>query len=539
VLPTAAILIVLGLVFLLPQRGDRAGPSAGGAPAHPLPRLELDEPPAWAVQRGSDEILRQLDRLEWGNPMALRAAFEQLEKHRGTLAPELLSRLRALGDARPVLSSKLLELLAGEDPETPGLMDEFVLRALSDSSLEAQTALRALADVRHPRALDGILPRLMDADLEVRGFARAALAQQARQGNAEAQAIVLAELDLDPAAPDLAFLAVLDHLGEDERVTELLRRIVVEAPPDISLIARTALVRRGDPEQMALFEEMMAGDDPYARINALRGLAAIRMVLGWEHWRTIARRGEPEEVLPLAEIMQAAMDSGHPQAVLAADLLETLATDPTNGVHVEITTRLYQRLHPWAVEATRVDIQEAVGGMLTQTVDRVIDGPAGLQPDAAELARQRLASDASLREGDRLLLCRLLAHVAPDASAGLLVDYALGRQGASPELAALMPTLLTRVGLPALDVLERELGDPEADALYVRIAGDLRSGAALPGLERILMAEDSSRELKLAALESVALLREGNRAELVRAAAQRWSDPELRERARLVFWNYL
>jgi hypothetical protein len=379
----------------------------------------------------------------------------------------------------------------------------------------------------------------MDADLEVRGYARSALAEQARRGQAEARGIILTELAYDTANPDLAYLAVLDHLGDEDRVTELLQSVVARAPRDIGLIARTALVRRGDPESIAVFEEMVGGEDPYARINALRGLAAIRKVLGWEHWDEIARRGEPQEVLPLAEIMQAAMDTGHPQAVKAADLLEALAADRTNGVHVEITTRLYNRLHPWAVEATRVEIQQAVGGLLTQAADRVIAGPPELQRDVAELALERLRTDV-LRDSDSLLLYRLLAHAAPDLAAGPLVDCVLGRDDSSRELARLVTTLLARVGAPALTALERELGDPRADVLFVQLAGDLRSGAALPGLERLLMDERKDVELRLAALDCLGLLRDGPRAELLRTAADRWvGDPQFRERARLIFWNYL
>src|SRR5688572_31135079 len=85
----AGVGVVMALVFLLPRREA----SAPVPLAAELPRVELDEPPAWAVQRGAeDEVVRALDRLEWGGPEALQASREVLERHTGTLAPRVLPR---------------------------------------------------------------------------------------------------------------------------------------------------------------------------------------------------------------------------------------------------------------------------------------------------------------------------------------------------------------------------------------------------------------------------------------------------------------
>ena len=150
----------------------------------PSPRLELDEPPAWAVQRGAeDEVLRALDRLDWGGPGALQASHEVLERHAGSLAPLVLPRLKGLGPDRAVLASKLIEVLGNEDPATPGLLDTLIDRARSPSGLEAKAALRVLAESREHRALDGILPRLM-APISACAASRARrLAQVARRGD--------------------------------------------------------------------------------------------------------------------------------------------------------------------------------------------------------------------------------------------------------------------------------------------------------------------------------------------------------------------
>jgi hypothetical protein len=533
---TLAVGFLLALVFLLP--GREAGvpaPRAAGEGRLPPVALELDEPPPWALQRGQDEVWRNLDRLAWGGPMALRTSFEILARHSGSLAPVVLSRLRSIGGSDPVLSAKLVSLLAAEDPGAEGVMDELIRRALSTSALEARAALRVLASTEHERALDGIVPRLMDGDPDVRAHARTALAQRARSGDRQARAYVIAELDLDTSAPDPTYLSVLDHLGDVPEIDALLRRIEREAPEEVAFVARTALVRRGDPEALAAFGDMLAGDDFRARINALHGLLAVRVVLGWEHWTAIARRGEPAEVLPLAGVLLLAVDIGHPQAFAASELLEALAADRTNGVHVEVTDRLYARRHPWALEATRAAVREAVGGMLSQTVDRVIEGSPGDAPEMAEIAWQRLEA-GELRAQDRLLLLRLLAHVAPERAADRLVHEALDPDS---ELADEAPLLLTRTGAAGLARLEQELGDPEADALYVRVAGDLRSSAALPGLQRILLSDTSLPPVRRAALDCLALLRDGPRAQLLRDAVERVRDPAFAARARLIYWNYL
>jgi hypothetical protein len=500
-----------------------------------MPRLELDEPPSWALQRGSDEVWRNLDRLAWGGPMALRASLEILEEHRGELAPILLSRLRALGETDPVMSTKLVSLLGGEDPSAPGVIDELIRRALSQSGLEAQVALRVLATTDHVRAVDGIAPRLMDADPTVREFARSALARRAQGGDPLARAYVLADLNVAPGDPDPTYISVLDHLGDDPEVDELLRRIEREATENVAFVARTALVRRGDPDAVAAVEAMLASDDPSARINALHGLLAVRVVLGWERWDDIARHGRVDEVLPLAGILLRAVDIGHPQAVKASQLLEALAADSTNAVHVEVTDRLYSRRHPWAVEATHAELQHAIGGTLSETVDRVTDGAPAEDPELAAIAWQRLDS-GELRAADRVLMLRVLVHVDPERAADRLVREVLD---STSEIAVEMPVLIVRTGAIGLARLERELGTPLADALYIQVAGDLGSGAALPGLQRILLSDTTLPPLRQAALDCLALLRDGPRAEVLRNAVGHWKDAALAARARLVYWNYL
>jgi hypothetical protein len=528
----AGVGVVMALVFLLPRRESNSPVQL----AAELPRVELDEPPAWAVQRGAeDEVLRALDRLEWGGPDALEASREALERHAGTLAPLVLPRLAALGPDRAVLASKLIELLGNEDLSTPGLLDALILRARSPSGLEAKAALRVLSESRDPRALDGILPRLMDADPEVRGFARAALAQVARHGNLAAQSVILGELESQVNDPDLAYLAVAAEFQDQPRVEAVLRQIERSPYEEPALVARTALLRLGDPEAERAFREMLAGTDPFARRNALNALVASGRVLGWESFESIVRTGGVEDILPIVSLAELAVDRGDPEAPVAMDLLEALAADRNNSVHGVVTDWLYARSHPWAVEATRVELRQFVGARLAEVVSRIIAGPAALQRELAESAAERLATQ-ELRDQDRELLMRLLAHTAPDLGVEPIVREALDEQ--SP-IAPLMLTLLSRLGPVALQRLERELGRPEADALFIRVALESRSSAALPGLERLLLAPDTDPALRRAALDCLGRLRDGPRAELLRKAVAAHADRELAAHARLVFWNYL
>jgi len=531
-LVAAGVAVLLALVFLLPRRD--AGTPAGGIELPPA--LQLDEPPAWAVQRGADdEVLRALDRLDWGGPGALEASREILERHKGGLAPLVLPRLARLGPDRAVLASKLIEVLGGEDPATPGLLDELINRARSPSGLEAKAALRVLADSHEHRALDGILPRLMDPDLGVRSFARAALSQVARRGDLAAQAVILNELESQLQDPDLAYLTVAAEFQDRPRVEAILRAVERSPFPEPALVARTALLRLGDPDAEMAFREMLAGNDPLARRNALNALVASGRVLGWESFDAIIRQGSPDDVIPVVDLLELSVERGDPQASHAMDLLEAIASERSSSVHVLVTDRLYARGHPWAVESTRAELKQLVGGQLSQVVSRVIAGPADLQREMASIAASRLATQ-TLRDQDRELLLRLLAHVAPDLGADPIVREALDE---SSPIAPLMLALLARLGPVGLQRLERELGTPAGDALFIRVAGEQRSGAALPGLERILLSPSTDPALRVAAIECLGRLRDGPRAELLRKAVAASGDRELAARARLVFWNYL
>lgn len=532
-LVVGGVAVLMALVFLLPRREDGASPAAVvTAP----PALELDEPPAWALQRGADdEVLRALDRLDWGGPGALLASRETLEPHAGTLAPLILSRLRSLSADRSVLASKLVELLAGEDLAAPGVVDALVLRARSTSALEAKAALRVLADSDNATALDGILPRLMDGDLEVRSFARAALARVAQRGNRTAQEVILAELEASPQDPDLAYLTVLGDFQDRRRVENVLHTLERSPYDEPALIARTTLLRLGDPDAERAFKQMLAGNNRIARQNALNALVASGRILGWESFDTIVGLGDERDVLPAVSLLDLAVERGDPNAGHAMDLLEALAANRSNNVHTYVTGLLYNRGHPWAVESTRVELNQFVGGQLSETISRVIGGPADLQPEMASLALKRLQTQ-TLRDQDRELLLRLLAHVAPELGADPIVREALDE---SSPLAPLMLPQLSRLGTVGLKRLEQELGTPQGDALFIRVAGDQRSGAALPGLERILLAPGTDPALRLSALDCIGRLRDGPRAEVLRRAVGQLNDPELSARARLVFWNYL
>src|SRR5215468_8816181 len=160
-LPLAAVVALLALVFLLPSRDER-GTRSAGVDRLSLIRVELDQPPDWARERGRDELVRCLDRMSWGSHASIDASRAVLALHAGQLAPELLGRLALAGDHDPPLASKLVELLGAEDCTRPDVLDELVRRALSFSALEAKSALRVLSHVDHPRSVNAIRTRLFD-----------------------------------------------------------------------------------------------------------------------------------------------------------------------------------------------------------------------------------------------------------------------------------------------------------------------------------------------------------------------------------------
>ena len=119
VLPAAAILVLLGLVFVLPKRSpsdlaDGAHLVPGSAAAGrdvaeallALPVLEVTEPPAWAMQPDNDAQTRNLDRLAWGGHRTIERARESLARDSEGLAQRLLERLAIVGDRDPTLCSR-------------------------------------------------------------------------------------------------------------------------------------------------------------------------------------------------------------------------------------------------------------------------------------------------------------------------------------------------------------------------------------------------------------------------------------------------
>ncbi len=538
-----AVAALLALVFLLPTREEGATRPVGNRLR--TIALELDEPPEWARMRGHDEITRCLDRLAWGSHEAVQAAREVLALHAGKLAPDILARLAALGNSDPVLSAKLIELLGAEDPEAPGVLDELVSRALSFSGLESRAALRVLSRVDHPRSVNAIRTRLFDQDLEIVGYARGALAELARRGSDEARETVLAELEADPVDVDMAYLAVAAGLPRDDRTDALLHRMAAEGQGTVRLVALTGLLARGDPMAVAVFEEMISSIDADVRLQALRAAGSANAVLGQAQWEPMLDMDVYPLSAALVRILFTAVDSGHPDAARALQLLERAASDPAYSVQTMVLDALFVRRHPNVIEGLRADLPVVKGSALALTVDRIITGPRewpadlALRAELAQMALARLQGEQDLRDGDRVVLCRLVADIAPEASADLLVDYALGRHGVDRSVSEGVIDDLATLGDTGLECLARELGTPEGDALAVHAAAETGSPAALPLLEQLLLAEGTAADTRRAALDCLARVPSGPREELLRRVLERVADPELRRHAQLVFWNYL
>ncbi|RKY21939.1 MAG: hypothetical protein DRQ55_02630 [Planctomycetota bacterium] len=547
-LPTLVVLVLVGLVLLLPDR--KPSTPAGSGPILPgsaaagqdlamllsqLPQLELTQPPDWAQSRGVDAVARHLDRLEWAGHAVLVSSRQALGREGGKHTDQILARLADLGPNDPILLVKLIALL-GDDPDpSPRAIEELVGRALSNSAYVARAALKVLAYCPDDAAIGGILPRLHDADNEVRAYARAALAERVRRGDPEARAYLLDELERTAADPDLAFVTVLGESDADERGLALLQRVVSEAGPGESMAALASLLVHDDPESVERVEAMLAGEDLVARINGLRMAAMAGNILGQESWVQLVAERDRSSVLALMSLMVRAINSGHESALLAVQLLEQMAVDPAHPCQSEALDALLQQEHPIAVERTRNELQLALGAYLGVTVDRLIRAEPAFAREFAPLAEARL-DDPATANSERICLCRLLSSVAPELAAPRVVRWAL--EG-DPALALPMISMLGGLGSQAVAVLAPQLEQDRAAGLLIFMASTAGTASMLPLLEAIVLDERHDQTLRIMALDAMVRLDAGPREAVLRRVAKALDDPEFSERARLLFWNYL
>jgi len=534
IVPGGVLAVLVGLYLMLPQR---AAETADVHRLPGLPPLPVSEPPPWAIARGADEIERNLDRIDWGMPETLAAAREELAAHPERLAPRLLDRLDGLGEGDIVLASKYVELLGGVDLEADGVLEALVEAAHSPHAIVAKAALRILARHPDPRALEGIYPRLTDRDLTVRSVARAALASRARRGDPDCQTIVLEELERNPAEPDLAYVVALDRVVDEERARAVLREVREQAHHEARLVALAALLRLGDEPAREVFETMVAGNDPQERANALRLAVEAGVVLGRDEWSRILMIQDRADTFPLLAMLALALERGGEAGVEAMALLETAALDSSHLAREEATGLLLERHHPLALERTRIELEQAVGTQLGVVVDRVIR--SGGDPSRwAPIAWLRL-EDPALSDPDRVTLLRLLSHVDPDGSADVVVRHALLDDGVSSYVADQVVGFLTRLGSRGLELLAARRDEPRGAALFVYVAGTLGDPAALERLTGLALDEAAEPAVRLAAMDAIARLDGGEREDALRRIAKATDDEAIRERARLLVWNYL
>lgn len=546
IVPALLVLVLLGLVLLVPERDAAEGDSGfvvpGSAAAgrdvatalFTLPALDLTEPPPWATQRGDDEIQRLIDRLAWGNHDAVVRAREQLARHRGQLYPELLSRLRALGHTDPIVTSKLIAVL-GEEGSAPEVIDELTRAALSESALVSKAALRALAFIPVPEALGGILQRLHDDVPEVRTQARAALVHRVRGGDEEAIYYLVEDVQRNAATPDPHFLQVLGEVPADENVLRALRTVVERAGYEPKLTALSCLLVHGDEETKERVAEMIRSGDQITRVNAMRMTALARVVLAVDTWESTASFGAYQDCLNLMSVLVHAIRSGHDEAPLAYDLLELMAADPGHNAQAEALNVLFKFENAFAVDRTRLELQQGVGAWLGVTVDRIVG--AGQTAAAAEMvavALERL-EDPALGDDEEVLLLRLLANIDPASAAHRIAEHTRepGR------MAEDMLPMLSLLGGHGLSVLSDHVDTDRGAAVYVYAAAQVGDPMALPVLEAIVLDEALDPMVRQHALDAVARLRSGPREDSLRQIALALDDPSVSERARLLFWNYL
>ncbi|MFT7465000.1 MAG: hypothetical protein ACI9EF_003360 [Pseudohongiellaceae bacterium] len=547
-LPTLAILVLLSLVFLLPKRQENIpseaafllpGSAAAGADVATvlaqLPRLEMAEPPSWALSRGTDDVLRHLDRMGWGSHAAMVTARRALEQQAGSLIPEVLSRLAVLGEADSILISKLIALLGAKD--TPAAyadqaIEELVRRALSESALVAKAALRVLAYHPSPAALGGILERRNDENLEVQTFARAALAQRVRQGDSAALGYVVDELELTTSSPDLAYVTALGEADIDDRARAVLREIVEQGDQNSVLTALASLLVHQDPMAFERVGNLIEHGDEASRLNGVRMAALSGQVFLTDQWEELVRQRQRPVVLPLMSMMERAVNEGHSEALLAVQLLETIALDSSHSCHQEALDVLLRQAHPMAVERTRTDLANGVGAYLNVAVDRVVHVGGELAQQYADLAVLRLQNE-DLVLSERILLCRLVAHVDPAQAVDFVIAGILDDGGPG------FLSLLSRLGGHGLQHLAMNLDDDREAGLFVFAAASTGAAEALPYLETIVLNTQRDRVIRMQALDCIVRLNAGPREQALRRLAIALGDAEITERARLLFWNYL
>ena len=529
-----AVGLLLGLVLLLPERTE-AGPLPGLDTS--LRPLDLTEPPAWALGAGGDEIERSLDRLYWGGPVAVESARRVLRQHRGELRDEVLGRLKLLGEDQPVTVQKLLEVLGEEDLDDEAVLEELIRRSYSPSSLVAKSALRILAHHPDERATAGVYARLDDSDPDVRLHARAALARRARDGDPVAQDLVLEELAAHPAPPDYGLLSTADVLPP-EPLEPVLEAIVERGDRTARFVVLSLRLKRGEPEAIEEMERILSGGDPVAGLNVLQAAAGAGRVLGRDQWHELARSMPPLTVLALVDLLLFAVDSGHESAMEAMMLLEDLAARRFGNVGDEVLDALLVRQHPFAIEKTRAELQVLVGAELSRTIDRVIAAEELDRLDYVAVSLTRLA-EPQLDAVDRLLLLRLVAHVAPSQAAVPVVDAVLEWHATQPALAQTALDYMDLLGIAGLNEVQRRVGEPGARELMVYTAARVRSGVALPALEAIILDTEAPLVLRVEALDTIARLHDGPREDSLRRVAELAGDEGLRSRARLLYWNYL
>lgn len=545
--PALVLLVLVGLVILLPKRGDRGaevpyllpGTAAVGrdlaAALMALSAPELEEPPGWALSRGDDDVARWLDRLAWGGHLSLGETRQALSAHGGALADRVLPRLEALGSTDPIQTAKLVGVLSEIDGKNPAVVEAVSRLAYAESSLVTKAALRVLTHLEGDAALGPILDRRRDADLEIRAHARAALGMRARAGDQEALAYVVHDLDESPSDPDIAYLLVLGETEVGPEALDVLRRVVDSAGHEARMTALSALLAQGDADAADDVAAMIADSDPITRLNALRMAHLARVVVGMDSWTELARNGSYQEVTSLIALFDRAVRTGHDAALRAVELLESIAADPTNSAQGEAIAVLLGQNHPWAVERSRLELQQGVGAHLAGTVHRVVR--VGGEPLRAlwPVVHERLTSEEKLADSDQLLLMRVLVAAEPAQALALLAPRV--REDSSFGLA--VASLIAPTGARGLAILADGVTDDRGAALYVLVASEVRDPAALPVLSAIVLDRERDMTVRRHALDAMVRIRGGDRVETLRSTALALEDESLRQRARLLFWNHL
>ena len=296
-----------------------------------------------------------------------------------------------------------------DDPQVPALLH----RALETDTPRAKAAAaRALGRIEGDDTGSALVAATGDADPWVRYYAARSLGERSYRP-AQDRLAALAEFDPLPHVRAVALDALA--AGYPDCPVDLLERCAAHPERDVAVAALAALGRVGDGSALAFLKTAARDEQPWRRLAALAGLAAVGSPEAVAQLEWLAG-GDADTAVAAAAISAlgdvAAAGSAGTQA--AIDALISLCADAGKREHVvAVLTRLDPRLIPLVARglvhpqpAVRKRVVDALGRFLhpqaTGFVTRAFNDEDPVVRESAVIAIGRLGSLSSDDELKRL-----------------------------------------------------------------------------------------------------------------------------------------